>query len=191
MVTIHAPLSGGYLSQERAEELAAAGLFGDDPAGLAAAWPAVCGRWDAAVERARRLPAGGADERVADEWSFVETLRHLVFVTDVWVGEVVEERAGAFHPWGLPPHFAAEAAVPAYGLDVEARPSLDDVLAVRAGRQGDVARVLAAQTPESLRRTCAPREGRFQVVGALQTVIHEELAHLSFAERDLAVLEGR
>ena len=188
---MHAPLSGGFLSQERAEELAATGLFADDPAGLAAAWPAVCARWDAAVERAGWLPHDAVHERVGGEWSFVETLRHLVFVTDVWVGEVVEERTGAFHPWGIPPHFVAEVAVPAYGLDVDARPSLEDVVAVRRERRADVLRVIGEQTPESLLRTCAPREGRFQVVGALQTVLHEELAHLSFAERDLAVIEGR
>ena len=190
MVRVHAPLSGGFLSQERADELAAAGLFADDPAGLAAAWPEICDRWGAAVARARRLPEAVAHERVADEWSFVETLRHLLFVTDAWVGEVVSERTGGFHPWGLPPHFVAEAAVGAYGLDVDARPSLDEVLGARAERQADVARVIGEQTSESLLRTCAPREGRFQVVGALQTVLHEELAHLSFAARDLAVLEG-
>ena len=191
MVTVHAPLSGGYLTQARAEELADDGLFGDDPAGLAAAWPAVCDRWAATVERAERLPAGALDERVDGEWSFIETLRHLVFVTDVWVREVVEERDDAVHPWARPPDFATERAVEAYGLDLEARPSLDEVLAVRAQRQDDVARAIAAQTPESLLRTCTPRGGAFQVVGALQTVLHEELAHLGFAERDLAILESR
>ena len=190
MVTVYAPVEG-FLRQERADELAAAGLFADDPSGLAAAWPAVCARWEAAVDRARRLPASALQERVAGEWSFIETLRHLVFVTDVWIGEVVEERDGAFHPWGIPPDFAAEVAVPRYGLDVGARPSLDEVLAARAARQAEVARTIAEQTPASLLRTCTPRDGRFQVVGALQTVIHEELAHLSFAERDLAGLERR
>ena len=191
MVTLHAPLAGGFLRQERADELAAAGLFADDPIGLAAAWPAVCRAWDGAVERARTRPEASMHERVEGEWSFVETLRHLVFVTDVWVGEVVEERAGAFHPWGLPPDFAAPVAVPAYGLDVDARPSLDEVLAVRAERQAGVGRVIGEQTADSLLRTCAPRDGRFQVIGALQTVLHEELAHLGFAERDLAILERR
>ena len=187
MVTIHAPLNSGFLSQERADQLAASGLFADEPEGLSAAWPAVCDRWDGAVERARRLPDGGVDEQVADEWSFVETLRHLVFVTDLWVGEIVEGRSGPFHRWGLPPDFAAAMAVPTYGLDVDARPALEDVLAVRAERQADVARVIGVQTAESLLTTCASRP--VPVIGALQTVLHEELAHLSFAERDLATLE--
>ena len=191
MVTLYAPLTEGFLDQDRADELTDAGLFGDDPDGLARAWPGVCERWAATVERARRLSGGALDERVEAEWSFVETLRHLVFVTDVWVRDVVEERPDAVHRLAIPPDFAIERAVEAYGLDVDARPSLDEVLTVRAERQADVARVIAAQTPESLLRTCAPREGHFQVVGALQTVIHEELAHLGFAERDLAVLEGR
>ena len=188
MVTIHAPLNGGFLSQERADELAASGLFGDSPDGLSAAWPAICARWDEAVERARRLPDGGVEERVADEWSFVETLRHLVFVTDLWIGDIVEGRSGAVHPWGLPPDFAAAMAGPAYGLDADARPSFEDVLAVRAQRRADAARVIDEQTADSLLRTCVSRP--VPVIGALQTVLHEELAHLSFAERDLATLEG-
>ena len=188
MVTIHSPLNGGFLTQERADELAAAGLFGDSPEGLSSAWPAICARWDEAVARARRLPSGGVEERVADEWSFVETLRHLVFVTDLWVGEIVEGRSGGLHIWGLPPDFAAAMAVPAYGLDPDALPSLDEVLAVRKERQADVARVIGEQSAESLLRTCTSRP--VPVIGALQTVLHEELAHLSFAERDLATFEA-
>jgi hypothetical protein len=117
----------------------------------------------------------------------VQTLRHLLFVTDLWVGEIVEERTGAFHRWGLPPDFAEAMAVPAYGLEVDARPSLDEVLAVRADRQAGVARAIGDQTADSLLRTCGSRP--VPVVGAFQTVLHEELAHLNFAGRDLEVLE--
>lgn len=189
-MTVHPPLDS-FFPLERADQLAAEGLFADDAAGLAAADQAVAGQWERAVERARRLPAAMLDERVADEWSFLETLRHLVFVTDIWIREVVEARERPCHPWGVPPDFAAEMAVPAYGLDVDARPSLDEILAVRADRRVEAAAVFSAQTDESLSQAAPGRGGRFLVVGALQTVVSEEWSHLQFAERDLAVLEAR
>ena len=50
--------------------------------------------------RARQLDVARLDEQVGGEWSFIETLRHLVFVTDLWVGEVIEEEPAPHHPWG-------------------------------------------------------------------------------------------
>ena len=75
------------------------------------------------------------------------------------------------------------------GLTVDARPSLDEVLAVLDERRAQVERVLAGLTPADLDRTCTPRDGQFQVVGALQVVLFETWAHHQFATRDLAVLE--
>jgi hypothetical protein len=189
VVEVHPPLVE-FLPRERAGQLAAEGVFADDAAGLAAAWERVQELWGATVTRARRLPEPALDERVDGEWSFIETLRHLVFVTDGWVGDVVQERSSPHHAWGLPPHFLADAAG-ALGLDVDARPSLDDVLAVRAERVDRVRVVLAELTPEELHRTCTPRDGRYSVVGALQTTVFEEWAHHLYATRDLARLEAR
>ena len=189
MVEVHPPLVE-FLPRERADRLASEGVFADDPAGLAAAWERVQELWAATVTRARRLPEAALDERVDGEWSFIETLRHLIFVTDGWIGHVVQERSSPHHPWGLPPHFLADAAG-ALGLDVDARPSLDDVLAVRHERVERVRGVLAGLTTEELRRTCAPRDGRFSVAGALQTTVFEEWAHHQYATRDLARLEAR
>ena len=45
--------------------------------------------WEATVERAGRLPPERLHESVADEWSFVETLRHLAFASESWVGRGV------------------------------------------------------------------------------------------------------
>ena len=188
MVEVHPPLVE-FLPPERADQLAAEGVFADDGPGLAAAWERVQALWVATVVRARLLPEPSLDERVDGEWSFVETLRHLLFVTDAWVGDVVEERPHPHHRWGLPPHFLADAAGP-MGLDVDARPALDDVLAVRQERVERVRGVLAAVTPEELRRTCTPRDGRFSVAGALQTVVFEEWAHHLYATRDLGRLEA-
>lgn len=39
-------------------------------------------RLDGGAERAGRLPAATVAEQVDEEWSFAQTLRHLVFVAD-------------------------------------------------------------------------------------------------------------
>ena len=72
--------------------------------GLRRAWDAVGAAWGAALDRAAALPPGSVDVRVEGEWSFAETLRHLVMATDAWLrvsvlGVAFDE---AFHPWGLP-----------------------------------------------------------------------------------------
>jgi hypothetical protein len=51
MVAVHPPLVA-YLRQERADQLADAGLFADDPSGMAIAWPRLGGMWATTVERA-------------------------------------------------------------------------------------------------------------------------------------------
>lgn len=186
MVSVHPPLVS-FLTQERAEQLAAQGLFADDLGGVASAWRRNAERWASTVARARALPPELLVTRVGGEWSFVETLRHLIFVTDVWVGDVIEESAEGYHPWGLPPDFRADAAV-GLGLAVDATPAFDEVLAVREASH--VAEVIDGLTPAGLQRTCPPREGQFSVVGALQTVLFEEWAHHEYATRDMATLEA-
>ena len=60
-----------------------------DPAGFREAWDILERLWDGTVERARRLPSGLLHESVDGEWSFIETLRHLVFATDAWVRRAI------------------------------------------------------------------------------------------------------
>src|ERR1700722_20235780 len=49
-----------------------------DPDGLRAAWAGLERTWAAMVERVAAMPAGAVDESVGGEWSFAQTLRHLV-----------------------------------------------------------------------------------------------------------------
>jgi len=46
--------------------------------------------------------AESVDVRIDDEWSFAETLRHLVHAIDVWLGKgVLGLEEADFHPLGL------------------------------------------------------------------------------------------
>jgi hypothetical protein len=187
VVAVHPPLVE-YLTQDRADELQREERFADEPDGMATAWRRNAASWGETVARARRLPEPRLHERVDGEWSFTETLRHLVFVTDVWIRDVVEEVPSPYHPWGLPPTFAAAGAAD-LGIDAGAEPSLEEVLAVRAERLAHAEPAFVRSTAGGLARRCAPREGRFTVAGALQTVLFEEWAHQQYATRDLARLE--
>src|SRR4051794_36573950 len=54
-----------------------------DPDGLRAAWAALERTWAATLDR---VAAGTVDISVGGEWSFAQTLRHLVHATDMWLG---------------------------------------------------------------------------------------------------------
>ena len=58
-------------------------LRSDEPDDLREAHRQLLAGWEATVERMRR-DAGHRAESVNDEWSAVQTLRHLVFVHDSW-----------------------------------------------------------------------------------------------------------
>ena len=72
-----------------------------DPQGLAEAWAMIEAQWQATVSRARELSEATLNDRVDDEWSFVETLRHLVLATDCWLRRMVKGIDRPYHPWGL------------------------------------------------------------------------------------------
>lgn len=161
--------------------------------GLKEAWEAVRTAWEAAVARAEALPAGSVDVQVQGEWSFAETLRHLVMATDAWLRVSVQgvPFAEAFHPHGLPHAEFAED-----GFDVSGftdPPSYAAVLAVRAERQAMVREHLAglddATLAEPALHVWAPEVPR-TVLQSLHTILAEEWEHLRYAVRDLAIVEA-
>ena len=175
----------------------------DDPDSVRDTWDLIEELWSATVARARRLPEGALHERVDEEWSFVETLRHLVFVTDAWVSRTILGEQRPYHPIGLwtieaPGELEARNRVlVGMGLDVDATPTLDDVLAARAERMAVVREILEKLTVKEFGRSCAvkpdsgpPGPPKVPVRGCLTIVIGEEYMHYRYAIRDLAVLES-
>jgi hypothetical protein len=57
--------------------------------------------WAVMLERAAAMSAGGVDISVEGEWSFAQTLRHLLLATDMWLGQGIMELKQPFHPLGL------------------------------------------------------------------------------------------
>jgi hypothetical protein len=161
--------------------------------GLRAAWKALEQTWAGVVERVAAMPETTPDVSVDGEWSFAETLRHLVFATDAWLGGAVLGVEQPFHPLGLPRTGAAEED----GLDMSpfssGTPDFEDVLAARADRLALVRDFLAGVTDEQL---AAPRKNPWDprypetTLNCVLTVLEEEWEHLRYAVRDLDAVEA-
>jgi hypothetical protein len=167
-----------------------------DPAGFREAWGILERLWGQTVERARRLPPGLLHEQVDGEWSFIETLRHLVFATDCWIRRAIGGDPAPWHPLGLP--WDEMPDTPGVPRDREARPPLDAVLALRHDRMSSVREVIDGLTEASLNGSTEPVEGpgwpppkSFPVREVLLVILNEEWEHRLYAERDLAALEAR
>jgi hypothetical protein len=159
-----------------------------DPDGTRAAWATIEGFSAATLARARALPAEKLDESVEGEWSFIETLRHLVFATDRWISGPVLREAEPFHPLGMPNPPLDE--VPPGVFDLDAKPSLDDVLVARRERMGRVAEIVHGIDADDLaRQVASPNGGQVSVMNCLHVVFREEWGHDQYANRDLAILE--
>ena len=167
-----------------------------DAAGYREAWDILERLWSETVERARGLAPELLHERVDGEWSFIETLRHLVFATDAWVKRAILGVPSPWDPLDLPhDEMPDEPSVP---RDLDARPSLDEVLALRADRMATVRQVLAGLTDEKLAGMTEPvmepgypEPGSFAVRRCLQAILNEEWEHRLYAERDFDALETR
>ena len=163
-----------------------------DADGFREAWTILERLWAETVERAQRFPEADLHRSVGDEWSFIQTLRHLCFASDAWVGRMILGNPSPWHPLDLP--WDEAPGWPGIPWDREARPSLDEVLALRAGRQAMVREVIASLTDDQLASTVTqtapgwPVIEDFPLKECLQIVLIEEWEHRQYAERDLTAL---
>jgi len=167
-----------------------------DPAGFRAAWDVLERLWGETVARARRLDPAVLHESVDGEWSFIETLRHLVFATDAWIRRAILGDPSPWDPLDLP--WDEMPDTPGVPRDRDARPSLDVVLELRRDRMSTVREVLDGLSEELLAGDTAPVAGpgwpesrSYPVRECLLCILDEEWEHRLYAERDLDVLEAR
>jgi hypothetical protein len=160
-------------------------------------WDTIEHIWSDTVARAERLPEPVRHERVDDEWSFVETMRHLIFATDAWASRTILDEPMPFHRLGLTHTSYPPADAAALGIDLAARPSFAEIMEVRAGRLALVRGIVDGLADSELERACTrapapgyPEESR-SVRECLRVVMVEECEHHRYMVRDLAVLEAR
>jgi DinB superfamily len=160
----------------------------DEPSELCEGARELRADWTRTVDRMRASP--GIEHRsVNDEWSAVQTMRHLVFVHDSWFRRCCLGSARPFTPMGLGPHFVRQDQ----GIDPSADPTLDEVLAVRDEQAAELENWLATVTTDELDGPAPiPDDGRWppyangrSVRQCLHTVLDEDWAHHGFCVRDL------
>ena len=158
-----------------------------DPDGMRAAWAALESEWAKTITRATALGDDALHESVNDEWSFVQTLRHLIFAIDKWFTAPI--LAEPFHPIGLPNSGSIDYPWP--GLDYALTPTAAEALAVRADRSQRVRDHLAVvATTDLIRPVEVLENGTNSVQDCVFTVFEEEFWHNRYAQRDLALLEA-
>jgi hypothetical protein len=169
-----------------------AGRRAGDPDGVRAAWATLERTWAATLGRVAAMPAGTVDVSVGGEWSFAQTLRHLVLATDMWLRGAVLEIEQPFHPIGQ-----TDASIKADGRDMSifttVAPSYAEVLEVRAGRVAMVRGFLASVTSDELagtRRNPHDPECQETILSCLHVILNEEWEHHRFAVRDLDAIEA-
>jgi hypothetical protein len=158
-----------------------------DAPGMRAVWAALEDEWAKAIARAQALAGDAVDASVDGEWSFVQTIRHLVFAMDKWfTAPVLDE---GFHPIGLPNSGSVDFPWP--DLDQQLTPSLSEALAARADRARRFRDHLDSVEASELSRSIDVLEnGTVPLQECLYTVFEEEFWHLRYALRDLATLES-
>lgn len=159
------------------------------------AWALLRGLWTDMIDAAAMLPPDLLDRRVEDEWSFLQTLRHLVFAMDTWIHGMIRGQSRPFNPLGVA---MADAELTAlqneWGLDPEAHPTLAEARAVLEAHWDEVDDELARLTddrldePRSAVLSTSWGEETRSLGESLRTVLHEHLEHRRYAMRDLAVL---
>jgi len=161
-----------------------------------AMWDTIERLWAQAAELSWRLPADALDQQVNEEWSFAQTLRHLIFITDAWASRTVLDEEMPYHPLGLPQSWYPATAAAALGIVPTAHPGYGEILAARADRMAVMRRIVDGLTDDSLGRLCRrspapgyPDEER-TVIDCVAVVMDEEIEHYRFAVRDLTVLEA-
>src|SRR5262245_10621499 len=116
----------------------------DDSDGFRDAWAILERLWEGTVARARTFPEEALHRSVDDEWSFIQTLRHLGFATAAWVERMILGNPTPWRPLDIP--WDEAPGWDGIPWDRSARPGLDEVLAIRRDRQATVRQVVASLT---------------------------------------------
>ena len=185
-----APLIVAELNRQDPER---AKMRPSDADGFRQAWAIVEQRWARTVLRAQTFTEPDLHTGVNDEWSFIQTLRHLNFASAAWVGRMILGQDSPWHPLDLP--WDEAPGWDGIPWDRDARPSLTEVLELRAQRQAMVRGVIEALTDDDLTarvtRTAPgwPQAEDFPLIECLNIVLNEEWEHRRYAERDLNILQ--
>ncbi len=158
-----------------------------EPGDLRAAWAKLERTWAATLERVATMPPGTVDVSVGGEWSFAQTLRHLVLATDMWLGRAILTIEQPFHPIGQLDSGTADDGTDMSVLTT-VTPTYAQVLEVRASRIAMVRDFLATVTSDELAAARKnPHDPQYPETtrSCLHVILEEEWEHHRYAVRDL------
>ena len=170
-------------------------LFASDPDGVRASWATIERLWNGTMARAASLPEPLLHERpVPEEWSVLESLRHLVSVAEGFVRQVRDRDLPRYRE--AVPHEPQREYFRANDLlDLDADPSFEEVAALRARAFGWIREIVDGIDADELDRIAPVTEHDLAgmdlpVRWCFWRLVNEEWEHHLFVERDLAALEG-
>ena len=152
--------------------------------------------WPTTIERLRNLPPDKLHERVDEQWSPIENLRHLVFAIDAWANRALLGDPSPYDALDLPhtemgevegvPNDPRRPPVPRRGAGPARRPH-----GLRARGDREPHRRAAGGDHRADPRPGYPESEPYQVRRCLGAILIEEWEHHLFIKRDLAVPEAR
>ena len=155
---------------------------------LRSVWGALQAEWEMCLARIESMGPAAALKSVNGEWSPRDTLRHLIFAMDKWFTCPILGEHG-FSPVGLPNTESEERDWP--GLDRDVEPGMEEVLAVRADRNGRFATFLQTIDFDALPETVeVPENGPMPTAMCFHAVLEEEFEHLRYTLRDMELASG-
>jgi hypothetical protein len=145
-------------------------------------------RLEVTIARASSFTEEQRQQRVNDEWSVVESLRHIVLVVDLWLSRAIGGEQDPFDPMALPPSFMPPKLFADSSIDPDASPSFAEACAVVRDRIAALGEYVDRLTPAELDRRIEMHAGT--VGGALSVIFDELAAHDHFMNRDLDLLRA-
>jgi hypothetical protein len=142
----------------------------------------------ATIVRASSFTEEERNRRVNNEWSTVESFRHIIMVVDGWLGKIIKGEDDPYHPIGLPPHFAPRV-LPGSSIDPDAHPTFDEACDVMRGRIETLEAFVDGLDTDELARDIGTHART--VAGGLGVIFDELTYHNGFINRDLNVIEGK
>ena len=137
------------------------------------------------------MPAGTPDVSVDGEWSFAQTLRHLVMATDTWLGGAILGLEAPYHPIGRPTPSTPPTATTRRSSPLASRRTTTCWrCAPKAAQVRELLAVVTAADLDVERRNPWSPEYPETTRSCLHTILEEEWEHHRYAVRDLDAITG-
>jgi DinB superfamily/Pentapeptide repeats (8 copies) len=154
-----------------------------DEVGVRSTWSRLMAEWEKLYAHVDDLSESVLMQSVNGEWSFRDTLRHMLFVHDKWFNWPLGNQR-TFSPIGLPNTGSQGGAWP--GLDLASNPTYAETLIERRAQTQSFSKFVDNLNLAELPDTSAVLEnGDMPTIMCVHAILEEEFEHLRYAWRDI------